>query len=391
MPWIVDGALCAAAAGAATAVALRAGRRVRQAAQREAREIETRAVERVTELLAAARRSSRDVLVALAAELRDVNGADAMLAFVPEGDELVCIFAGGARAEHFERSRVRRDAGCVPALAAASGCRATVPEGAPILPADRNAIAVPMLDDRRPVAIAYVSWSGLERRPDFDAAVAAIERAAIPYAIAREREADRADAAYDGLTGLLGPRAFRRLLHDEIERCAARRSRALCLWFVDTDGFKRVNDELGHRAGDAVLVSLGELLREHAGGAADVTARNGGDEFCALLRTSGKSRAIARAQAFCDAVRAYEFGLPLRVTASVGVAAYPVDAATAGGLLEAADAAMYYSKRNGRDRVSFVTENGFASVAAEAAFGVSRNSERCRCPAGEPSAERSAR
>ncbi|HKU81073.1 MAG TPA: GGDEF domain-containing protein, partial [Candidatus Tumulicola sp.] len=277
----------------------------------------------------------------------------------------------------------------LPALAAASGCRALSPGGTPVLPADRHALAVPMLDDRRAIAVAYASWSDLERRSGIEAAVAAVERAAVPYALALERESDRIDAAYDGLTGLLGPRAFRRLLREEIDCQASRPRRNWSLWFVDTDGFKRVNDELGHRTGDAVLQAIAELLRAHAGAESGVPARNGGDEFCALLRATGKSRAVARAQAFCDAVRAYDFGVPIRITASVGVAAYPHDAASASGLLEAADAAMYHSKRNGRDRVSFVTEGGFACAAAEAALGDSRTFERCRFPAGESSAERS--
>lgn len=322
-------------------------------------------------------------------ELRERCGADAILVFVPERDELVCAYAGGARAQHFERWSIRRDDGRLPAQAAASGCRAVAPDGGFVLPADRYALALPMIDACRAIAVAYASWSKLDGPPDFDEAVAAIERCAVPYALAREREIDRADAAYDGLTGLLGPRAFRRLLHEEVERGAHLRRRSLCVWFVDTDGFKGVNDVLGHRAGDGVLRAIAEVLRAHADGQVDVPARNGGDEFCVLLRGSGKARAIVRAQAFCDAIRAHEFGLPSRITVSVGVAAYPHDAASASELLEKADAAMYHSKRNGRDRVSFVADDHFACVGAEAANGVSRNSPRCRCSVDESFSERS--
>ena len=87
----------------------------------------------------------------------------------------------------------------------------------------------------------------------------------------------------------------------------------------------------------------------------------GGDEFCAVLRNVHKVAAIERAQRFCAGVRACRFGVDVAITASIGVAAYPYDAAEAGELLEAADAAMYHSKREGRDRVSFaVRRDAFA-------------------------------
>jgi diguanylate cyclase (GGDEF)-like protein len=94
----------------------------------------------------------------------------------------------------------------------------------------------------------------------------------------------------------------------------------------------------------------------------DAAARNGGDEFCALIRGASKSAAIERARRYCEAVRSHDFGIPVRVTASVGVATFPYDAATSSELLEVADAAMYHSKREGRDRVSFALERGRYAV-----------------------------
>lgn len=117
--------------------------------------------------------------------------------------------------------------------------------------------------------------------------------------------------------------------------------------------FKRVNDTLGHAAGDVVLQQMAGLLREHVIPDVDLPARNGGDEFCAIVRNVHKVGAIERAQRFCQAVRSADFGVEFSVTASIGVAAYPYDAEGAGELLEVADAAMYHSKRSGRDRVSF--------------------------------------
>ncbi|HTX59239.1 MAG TPA: GGDEF domain-containing protein [Verrucomicrobiae bacterium] len=313
-------------------------------------------------LVEASRRSSDAVLAALDANLRELDGAlDVVMVFTPGGEELACVHASGPRAEHFRRLCFRRDDGeRLPARAAAAGCRIALSNGErALLPTDRAAVAVPLLDAGALKAVVYASSADAGALRDCDAVVRAVADAAAPLAIALEREADRLDATYDGLTGVLTPRAFRRRLHEEI---ASLRSGTLSLWFVDTDHFKRVNDEFGHRAGDGVLVAMASLLRAHAVDGVDLVARNGGDEFCALLRGATKSAAIERAARFCEAVRAYDFGLPLRVTASVGVAAFPYDAAASSDLLEAADAAMYHSKREGRDRVAFVVERGRCAI-----------------------------
>src|SRR5581483_3494458 len=116
------------------------------------------------------------------------------------------------------------------------------------------------------------------------------------------------------------------------------------------------------------------------------------DELCALLCATEKRRAVARAQAFCDAVRVADFGLPTRVTTSVGVAAFPHDASTANALLDVADAAMYYSKRNGSDRVSFAASPGvYTSLRAEAARRLSRTHLQCRSSFGGSSEPRCSR
>jgi diguanylate cyclase (GGDEF)-like protein len=111
-----------------------------------------------------------------------------------------------------------------------------------------------------------------------------------------------------------------------------------------------------------VLQHMARLLENHALPPMDFAGRNGGDEFCALISNAHKVSAIERAKRFCDAVRACDFGVDVQVTASVGVAAYPYDAAEANELLEIADAAMYHSKRSGRDRVSFAVERSSFAV-----------------------------
>jgi diguanylate cyclase (GGDEF)-like protein len=315
-------------------------------------------------LVDASRVSSHAVLAALSAALRRYDSSiDAVLVYVPRGDELECVLAQGARTEHYRSSRLRRDARhALPARAAVAGHRVGGPAGT-MIPTDRAALAVPMCDRSGLCAVVYLASSSNQRLSNEETIVQTVEHAASAYALAVEREADRAHATYDGLTGLLAPRAFRSRLRGEVERSQLRSEpRAMTLWFVDTDHFKAVNDAWGHAAGDRVLQAMADLLRAHTIADVDVAARNGGDEFCALIFDAQKTVAIERAQLLCEAVGTHDFGVPARLTASIGVATFPYDARSASELLEVADAAMYHSKRSGRDRVSFSLNGSSFSV-----------------------------
>ena len=319
-------------------------------------------LETVRALLEASRNSSVAVLDALASAIARCEPAlDAFLTFVPDGDELSCAASKGARTEHFASVRVRRDAPfALPARAARDGHRVFGIDGA-MIPTDRCAIAVPMRDRDRLHAVVYASSARGAAIDGVETVVRLVEHGTLPFALAIEREIDRASATYDGLTGLLTPRAFRTRLVAEVAKRRVDASPALSLWFVDTDHFKIVNDTYGHSTGDAVLQTMASLLRAHATAGLDVVGRNGGDEFCALIVDAAKSVAIERAQAFCDAVRACSFPMSAKLSASVGVASLPYDARDSSALLELADAAMYHSKRSGRDRVSFVNGATFAT------------------------------
>lgn len=303
---------------------------------------------------AASRDCAGSVLRALAAALTALDPAiDAMLAFRQEGDELACVLTSGSRAEYFAGLRLSAGDGSLPSRALLCGHHVPLERGVkPLIPADRYAVAIPMYAGRDLCAVIYASANRVPALdPDF--LVRAISHAAVPYELAREREADRANATFDGLTGLHTARAFRTILQADLRAAELGRATTLSLWFVDTDGFKNVNDDFGHAAGDAVLQRLARLLQEHLIPEIDLGARNGGDEFCAILRNAHKSEAIARAQVFCEAVRSCDFGVSAPITASIGVAAFPYDAAGPSELLEVADAAMYHSKRSGRDRVAY--------------------------------------
>jgi diguanylate cyclase (GGDEF)-like protein len=162
----------------------------------------------------------------------------------------------------------------------------------------------------------------------------------------------RRAAHSDALTGLpnrLGfDRPSRRVLaeHDSGEQL-------LALLFVDLDGFKAVNDRLGHDAGDELLRVVGARLR-HAMREGDLVCRHGGDEFvCLLPHLADAGRAAAIAEGLVRAIAApCQIGPhPVRVTASIGLAMYPRDGSTVGALVRSADAAMYAAKSCG-NRVS---------------------------------------
>ena len=167
------------------------------------------------------------------------------------------------------------------------------------------------------------------------------------------RHARLAELAHsDALTGLHNRRAFDERLAGELER-AERYARPLGLMVIDVDRFKRVNDDLGHAVGDALLRRLGKLLSEQVR-APDSAFRYGGEEFVVLTPETdahGASRLAERLRtAFPAASAETEAG---RQTISLGVAASDAlpSPVTTESLFRAADEALYRAKESGRDRV----------------------------------------
>lgn len=146
----------------------------------------------------------------------------------------------------------------------------------------------------------------------------------------------------------------RRAIIDRIEQALAdRRAGAVALFFVDLDGFKTVNDVLGHRDGDAVLARVAQALQS-AVRSDDSVGRFGGDEFLVLARVPDRQAASAVAQQLIGAIRASAAGQPAlaQVTASVGFALAPEDADSVLKLVQRADDAMYFAKRSGKNRAA---------------------------------------
>jgi len=167
-------------------------------------------------------------------------------------------------------------------------------------------------------------------------------------------------AVTDPLTGLKNRRYFALAAPAEAQRARrAAHAQALLVVLLDVDHFKRINDECGHDAGDAVLVEVAQRLQRIAR-AGDFVLRWGGEEFLLLLRDVERADApelLARLlQEFSDEPVRVGAG-PRRVTASIGAIAYPPTPADGGDLEHAiarADAALYRAKREGRDRAMLV-------------------------------------
>ena len=149
-------------------------------------------------------------------------------------------------------------------------------------------------------------------------------------------------AFHDGLTGLPN----RSLLMERLDRAAGDGAPA-ALVLLDLNGFKRVNDTLGHQAGDDLLDQVADRLRGIVRDA-DTVARLGGDEFAILVAGEAAVARTIAAQAFERLGEPFPIdGRPVRVGASVGIALYPEHAADPCTLLRYADAAMYEAKRRG--------------------------------------------
>lgn len=171
------------------------------------------------------------------------------------------------------------------------------------------------------------------------------------------RELERR-STHDGLTGLLNRAAFDERLMAEFEG-ANRHNRSLSLLMVDIDFFKRVNDTLGHQAGDEVLKSVATILAETTR-PGDVVARYGGEEFAVILPEASENSAIAMAERLRAAIESARFECGacgnVSLTVSIGCASQLPPVGTPKALVKAADAALYCAKDTGRNRVSSARE-----------------------------------
>ena len=161
-------------------------------------------------------------------------------------------------------------------------------------------------------------------------------------------------ATHDGLTELPNRLMFNQLLSHAVQG-AKRYQKQFAVMFIDLDGFKVVNDTLGHDAGDRLLREIAVRFK-HTLRAVDVVARLGGDEFVVMMEDiAAPEQAAVLAQRILDAT-GKPFGLAsgeCRVTASIGICVYPENGDDEQTLMKNADAAMYRAKETGKDNFRF--------------------------------------
>jgi len=221
------------------------------------------------------------------------------------------------------------------------------------------AIAFPLMCRGRTIGAIV----GIDRAPSataprlspgtLDALLAAIEPGAIAIENALRVQRAEALSVTDDLTQLYNSRYLSQVLRRETKR-ASRSGRPLSLLFVDLDGFKSINDSHGHLYGSRALVEAAGVIKASAR-ETDMVARFGGDEFALILPDTGSEGAVAVGERVRDRIAAFGFlaseGFDIRLTASVGVATLPDVAASADGLIGAADEAMYWVKDHGKNGI----------------------------------------
>jgi diguanylate cyclase (GGDEF)-like protein len=165
----------------------------------------------------------------------------------------------------------------------------------------------------------------------------------------REAHAQRL-ADRDGLTGLYNRRKMLELLESSVID-AAQRGQRVGLLFIDLDGFKEVNDEHGHAAGDKLLMTAASRIAGRAR-TGDFVCRYGGDEFVVILPRAADMAAVRQVAGSIAKRVALPYrldGMELQVTAAIGVSMYPDQARGASDLMLLADESMYRAKGHGTD------------------------------------------
>jgi len=187
----------------------------------------------------------------------------------------------------------------------------------------------------------------------------------------RDEHAVRHKAEHDALTGLKNRSASEATLDRFLAEAATSHDEVIVM-YVDLDGFKQVNDLLGHKAGDSVLEECAHRMLGSVRRASDLVGRLGGDEFViALHRTSPDDEVVdttARmlVQRLCEPVE-LDDGNSVCIGASVGIAAFPRHGASRRALLDAADAAMYRVKRSGKNGFARAGDDDLGALAATGA------------------------
>ena len=156
-------------------------------------------------------------------------------------------------------------------------------------------------------------------------------------------------AITDGLTNIANRRSFSKTILREFER-AKRYEQPLSLIVLDLDYLKVINDNFGHQVGDEAIKAIANVLKQSSR-AIDLAARYGGEEFCLLLPNTELTMAEQLAERLKKLIADIHLEGPGHISASLGIANYPIHAHDADSLFRAADVALYEAKQSGRNRV----------------------------------------
>jgi diguanylate cyclase (GGDEF)-like protein len=251
-------------------------------------------------------------------------------------------------------------------LEAALAAPQASPEGFRAEPVPADGLLLPIARKLQDVATnlerlnAQLDHSLAQRNAQLDVVRSALDQE-IKKRILAEQELTQTNyglrdlVVHDELTGLHNRRYLEESLGREESR-ALRSRQPLALMMIDIDNFKRVNDTLGHAAGDTVLREMGRYLLSVARGE-DIVCRYGGEEFVLVMAQAPRGTIRDRAEALRRGVQALEIehdGLLIGpITVSVGVGIFPDHGSSGRAVLQVADHAMYRAKQSGRNRVEF--------------------------------------
>jgi|SRR5579884_1693339 len=224
-----------------------------------------------------------------------------------------------------------------------------------IQPIPRQILSLPLARDSGVMGILSVinKEEGGFSSEDQDTLMTLCVNAAVAIDNARFLEETQRRAVTDSLTGLYNHREFQRRLNEEVDR-ASRYGKEFSIMMVDIDHFKIFNDTYGHPVGDAILKEIVRVIQRCIRNV-DFPARYGGEEFTIILPETIGEYAIKVAERIRRTISETAFTTPsghqAHLSVSIGIASFPLDGSRREELIIAADQALYFAKRDGRNRV----------------------------------------
>ncbi|NRA59308.1 MAG: sensor domain-containing diguanylate cyclase [Psychrobium sp.] len=224
-----------------------------------------------------------------------------------------------------------------------------------------NIICIPLNAQGETLGVMHIRRDNLEDsfdEADRKIAISLAEQISLAVANLQLRDNLRNQAIKDSLTGLFNRRYFSETAEKELARASKNKS-TMSILMLDIDFFKKLNDLHGHDGGDAVLRMFGSLLNQITQNEY-IACRVGGEEFVLLLSDTSVSEASLFANTLLQKIRdmkivnnGHNIG---PISASIGIACYPLDGDDINELVKLADQALYRAKENGRDRIEFNQE-----------------------------------